>query len=39
MRDVTHFYPAWRGDETGEALHWWVDQLDRPVLIDKVARQ
>lgn len=39
MRDVTHFYLAWRGDETGKALCWWVDQLDRPDLIDDVAQQ
>ena len=39
MRDVTHFYLAWRDDETGKALRWWVDQLDRPDLIDEVAQQ
>ncbi|MFL9960066.1 LysR family transcriptional regulator [Paraburkholderia sediminicola] len=39
MRDITHFYLAWRDDETGRALHWWVEQLDRPDLIDEVAQQ
>jgi DNA-binding transcriptional LysR family regulator len=39
MRDVTHFYLAWRGDETGKALRWWVDQLDQPDLIREVAQQ
>jgi DNA-binding transcriptional LysR family regulator len=39
MRDITHFYLAWRGDETGKALRWWVEQLDRPDLIDEVVQQ
>ncbi|WP_144109877.1 LysR family transcriptional regulator [Paraburkholderia sp. BCC1886] len=39
MRDVTQFYLAWRGDETGKALRWWVDALNRPDLIDDVAQQ
>ncbi|MGA7782665.1 MAG: LysR family transcriptional regulator [Paraburkholderia sp.] len=39
MRHTTHFYLAWRGDETGKALCWWVDQLNRPNLIDEVVQQ
>jgi len=39
MRDITHFYLAWRGDETGKALRWWVEQLGRPDLIDEVVQQ
>lgn len=39
MRELTHFYLAWRDDESGKALQWWVEQLDRPDLIDDVARQ
>ncbi|RDJ98079.1 LysR substrate-binding domain-containing protein [Paraburkholderia lacunae] len=39
MRDVTHCYLAWRDDETGKALRWWADQLDRPDLIDEAAQQ
>jgi DNA-binding transcriptional LysR family regulator len=39
MRDVTQFYLAWREDQAGKALCWWVDQLDRPDLIDDVARR
>lgn len=39
MRDVTHFYLAWRDDEAGKALNWWVEQLDQPDLIDKVVQQ
>lgn len=35
MRDTTHCYIAWRGDEAGRALHWWVDQLARPDLVDR----
>ncbi|CAG9246689.1 LysR family transcriptional regulator [Burkholderia diffusa] len=35
MRDTTHCYIAWRGDEAGRALHWWVEQLDRPDLVDR----
>ncbi|MGF6574824.1 DNA-binding transcriptional LysR family regulator [Paraburkholderia sp. GAS333] len=39
MRDVTHFFLAWRGNETEKALRWWVEQLDRPDLIDTVTQQ
>ncbi|CAB3675837.1 HTH-type transcriptional regulator YhaJ [Paraburkholderia sediminicola] len=39
MRDVTHFYLAWRDDESGRALRWWVEQLNRPDLIDEAAQQ
>ena len=39
MRSVTHFYLAWRDDETGKALRWWVERLDQPDLIDKVVQQ
>lgn len=35
MRETTHCYLAWRGDEAGRALHWWVEQLDRPDLVDR----
>ncbi|WP_321802609.1 LysR family transcriptional regulator [Burkholderia sp. BCC1988] len=35
MRDTSHCYLAWRGDEAGRALHWWVEQLDRPDLVDR----
>lgn len=35
MRDTTQCYLAWRGDEAGRALHWWVEQLDRPDLVDR----
>ncbi|MEK2607354.1 LysR family transcriptional regulator [Burkholderia arboris] len=35
MRDTTHCYLAWRGNEAGRALHWWVEQLDRPDLVDR----
>ncbi|MGU7815440.1 LysR family transcriptional regulator [Burkholderia sp. AW49-1] len=35
MRDTTHCYIAWRGDEAGRALHWWVEQLDRHDLVDR----
>ncbi|MDR5774272.1 MULTISPECIES: LysR family transcriptional regulator [unclassified Caballeronia] len=39
MRDITYFYLAWRSDRVGRALQWWVDQLDRPDLIDEAAHQ
>jgi DNA-binding transcriptional LysR family regulator len=39
MRDVTHFYLAWRDDESGKALQWWVEQLNQTDLIDNVAQQ
>ncbi|KVE05280.1 MULTISPECIES: LysR family transcriptional regulator [Burkholderia] len=35
MRDTTHCYLAWRGDEAGRALHWWVEQLDQPDLVER----
>ncbi|MGF6776622.1 LysR family transcriptional regulator [Paraburkholderia sp. GAS334] len=35
MRDVTHFYLAWREDETGQAMRWWLDRLDLPDLVDR----
>jgi hypothetical protein len=35
MREVTDCYLAWRDDETGRALRWWVEQLDQPALIDR----
>jgi DNA-binding transcriptional LysR family regulator len=35
MREVTHCYLGWRDDESGQALQWWVEQLDRPDLIDR----
>ena len=36
MRDTTHCYLAWRSDEAGRALLWWVEQLDRPDLVDRL---
>lgn len=39
MRDVTQFYLAWRKDEAGSALQWWVEQLDHPDLIVRIAQQ
>lgn len=35
MRDTTHCYLAWRGDEAGKALNWWVEQLDRTDLVER----
>ncbi|KAG8153762.1 LysR family transcriptional regulator [Burkholderia catarinensis] len=35
MRDVTACYLAWRDDEAGRALDWWVEQLDRPDLVGR----
>ncbi|MEA3083675.1 MAG: hypothetical protein QOC89_1372 [Paraburkholderia sp.] len=35
MREVTYCYLAWRDDESGRALQWWVEQLDLPDLIDR----
>jgi DNA-binding transcriptional LysR family regulator len=34
MREATHFYLAWREDETGQAMRWWIDRLDTPDLVD-----
>jgi DNA-binding transcriptional LysR family regulator len=35
MREETHCYLAWRDDESGRALQWWVEQLDSADLIDR----
>jgi DNA-binding transcriptional LysR family regulator len=37
MREVTQFYLAWREDEAGSALRWWVEQFDNPNLMERVA--
>jgi DNA-binding transcriptional LysR family regulator len=39
MREVTQFYLAWREDEAGSALRWWVEQLDHPDLMERAALQ
>jgi DNA-binding transcriptional LysR family regulator len=36
MREETQCYLAWRDDEMGRALQWWVDQLDHPDMIDRL---
>jgi DNA-binding transcriptional LysR family regulator len=36
MREVTHFYMAWREDETGQAMRWWIDRLDAPDLVERL---
>jgi len=33
MRDHTQFHLAWRDDETGSAMRWWIDRLDQPDLL------
>ena len=35
MRDTTHCYIAWRTDEAGRALRWWVEQLGHHDLVDR----
>ena len=35
MREVTPCYLAWRDDEIGKALNWWIERLDRPDLIQR----
>ena len=39
MREITHFYLAWRDDETGKALRWWVERLDHPDLVDQAVQR
>jgi DNA-binding transcriptional LysR family regulator len=39
MREITQFYLAWRDDETGKALRWWVERLDHPDLIDRAVQR
>jgi len=38
MCEVTYFYLAWRNDETGRAMQWWIEQLDHPDLIEVIAQ-
>lgn len=35
MREVTPCYLAWRGDEVGKALDWWIERLGQPDLIQR----
>ena len=35
MREVTPCYLAWRDDEMGKALNWWIERLDLPDLIQR----
>jgi DNA-binding transcriptional LysR family regulator len=35
MREITHCYLAWRDDEVGRALSWWIEQFDRPDLVKR----
>jgi DNA-binding transcriptional LysR family regulator len=35
MREVTRCHLAWRGDEVGKALNWWIERLDCPDLIQR----
>lgn len=35
MREVTPCYLAWRDDEIGKALNWWIERLDHPDLIQR----
>lgn len=35
IRDVTHFYLAWRDNETGRAMRWWIERLNQPDLIQR----
>ncbi|PXW28302.1 LysR substrate-binding domain-containing protein [Paraburkholderia caballeronis] len=30
---ATHYYLAWREDEGGPAMRWWIERLDRPDLM------
>ncbi len=34
--DALQCYLAWRDDSPGKALQWWVEQLDRPDLIEQL---
>lgn len=35
LHEFTHCCLAWRDDESGRALEWWVEQLDHADLIDR----
>jgi DNA-binding transcriptional LysR family regulator len=39
MREVTPCYLAWRDEEVGRALSWWIEQFDRPDLIERFAER
>jgi len=36
IREITQCYLAWREGETGNAMQWWIEQLNRPDLIDRI---
>jgi len=38
IREHTQCYLAWREGETGKAMQWWIEQLDRPDLIDLIVQ-
>lgn len=37
-REPNPLYVAWRGDQSGQALAWWVRQLENPRLAQKLVR-
>ena len=38
MREETQCYLAWRDDEMGRALQWWLDQLRQPRLAKRLVQ-
>lgn len=37
-REPNTLYVAWRGDQTGQALNWWIRQLENPRLAARLVR-
>jgi DNA-binding transcriptional LysR family regulator len=37
-REPNNLYVAWRGDQEGRGLTWWLDQLRQPRLADRLVR-
>jgi DNA-binding transcriptional LysR family regulator len=38
QREPNTLYVAWRGDQSGQALAWWVRQLENPRLSERLVR-
>lgn len=37
-REPNKLYVAWRGDQGGRALKWWIDQIRQPRLAERLVR-
>ena len=37
-REPNVLYVAWRGDQEGRALQWWLEQLRQPRLSERLVK-